>query len=138
MAITDNLKKQHKEISDIVKQISVLLNPDVLSQDAEQAGILLSKLTENLELHLAWEDEALYPALQRHPKEEVRILTKVFSEEMGGISKTFARYTANWPNAAAIQNDPDSFINESRDIFASLSSRINQENNHLYPLLEVK
>jgi hemerythrin-like domain-containing protein len=138
MAITDNLKKQHKEISDIVKQISLLLNPDMLSQEAEQAGILLSKLAENLEIHLAWEDKALYPALQRHPKEEVRILTQVFSDEMGGISKTFARYAANWPNATAIQKDPDGFINESQEIFASLSSRINQENNHLYPLLEVK
>jgi hemerythrin-like domain-containing protein len=138
MAITANLKKQHKEILDIVERISVLLNPDVLSQDAEKAEILLSKLTGHLELHLAWEDEALYPALLRHPKEEIRILTKVFSEEMGGISRTFARYTANWPNAAAIQQDPDSFINESREIFDSLSSRINQENNHLYPLLELR
>ena len=138
MAITDNLRKQHKEISETVKQISVLLKPDILLQDAEQAGILLSKFTENLEIHLTWEDEALYPALQRHPKEEVRILTKVFSEEMGGISKAVARYAANWPNAESIKKNPDGFINESHEIFAALSSRINQENNHLYPLLEAK
>jgi hemerythrin-like domain-containing protein len=137
MKVTDNLRRQHKELLEIVTEITSHLIPDELSKDATYISRQLLELAENLNVHLGREDKALYPALFRHPDKKISKIAKKYLNEMGGISYTFESYMTRWPHSMAIQDDPNQFISETRGIFESLSNRINKEDNILYPLLEV-
>jgi iron-sulfur cluster repair protein YtfE (RIC family) len=137
MKVTDNLRRQHKELMEIVTEITSHLIPDKLAKDATYVSGLLLELAEDLRVHLAREDKALYPALFRHPDKMISKLAKDYLDEMGGISDAFESYLTRWPHAMVIQDDANHFINQTRGIFESLSNRINKEDNVLYPLLEV-
>lgn len=64
MAATDNFRKQHAEIIEIVKQIEPALVPQNLSANPASIKPLLTSLMGKLSVHLAMEDNALYPRLK--------------------------------------------------------------------------
>ncbi len=136
MGITDNLRIQHKEILDIVKQIQSYLNPEELSQDAAEVQDLLSKLAKVLEGHLIKEDDLLYPALRTHPAKSVQALAKIYIDRMGGIRDVFNKYIIKWSDAKSIQDNTDAFISETSAVFLLLSKRIHKEDYELYPLVD--
>jgi hypothetical protein len=82
------------------------------------------------------EDEGLYPAMQKHDDENVRKTAQQFFDEMGGLKKVFSEYVERWPNAEVIQNNAEGFINETKEIFAALASRVQREDTELYVLFE--
>ena len=136
MGITDNLRKQHKEILKTTDQISLYLNAETLSKDATQVKGLLSTLEKTLHFHLIKEDDSLYPGLLTHPAKSIKALAKIYIDKMGGIRKDFMNYMAKWPDAMSIQDNAESFINETKVLFEALSRRIDKEDNELYPLLD--
>lgn len=137
VGITDNLRIQHKELLEIITEMSSCLSPDQLAKDAAYVHGMLLNMSATLKFHLTREDQALYPALCRHPDKKISVLAKKYLDEMGGINDAFEQYAARWPHAMAIQENPEGFIKESREIFAALSRRIDREDNGLYPLLDV-
>ncbi len=136
MGITDNLRKQHKEILETADQILTLMDPEALAKDAAQVKHLLSAMEKTLQFHLIKEDDSLYPALLTHPAKSVKLLAKIYIDKMGGIRKDFMDYLAKWPDAMSIQNNAESFISETKVLFEVLSIRIDKEDNELYPLLD--
>ena len=136
MGITDNLRKQHKEILEIADQISSLMDPEALAKDAVQVKNLLSTLEKTLQFHLIKEDDSLYPALLTHPARSVKALAKIYIDKMGGIRSDFMAYMTKWPDAMSIQNNAESFINQTKVLFEALSRRIDKEDNELYPLVD--
>jgi len=135
MGITDNLRKQHKEILEAATKISKLINSEDASKEVNQIHNLLSELEGRLHFHLLTEDESLYPALLRHPNKKIVKLTKQFQREMGGLLHEFQNYIKKWPNAVAVQNNLDEFVNETARIFDALAYRIDKEDNELYSLV---
>lgn len=87
-------------------------------------------------MHLAMEDNALYPRLLAHKDESVMSTAMRFIDEIGGIKDLFSKYTKRWPSTASTQNRPTEFIKETEEIFSTLSKRIEMEDNELFPLLE--
>ena len=136
MSVTDNFKRQHNEIVEIVGKISVELKADQLAENADLMRELLMALAGKLKMHLTMEDEALYPNLINHTDANIRNTAKKFVEEMGGIKEVFARYVEKWPVSGAIENDAEEFIKETESLFAALGNRVDRENNELYPLLD--
>ncbi len=136
MARIDMIKRQHKEIRDLMARMSAELEAGQLSKDAAKVRHLLSELGGKLTIHLAMEDKSLYPDLLKHPHERVRTTAKEYMEEMGGIADNFTNYIRKWPHPTAIQNSPEQFIRESGNILAVLSMRIDKEENELFPLAE--
>ena len=137
MKITENLRIQHNEILQAVEDISSCMTAEKLSEDATQVFGLLLALSDNLSFHLKREDTALYPALFRHPDKKISKLAKKYMDEMGGIRQAFKQYTARWPHATSIQDSPEDFIAETREIFDTLCERIKKEDTFLYPMLEI-
>lgn len=136
MSITDNFKRQHNEIVEVVQKISAGLKADELSKDASEMRGLLAALAGKLKMHLAMEDEALYPNLMNHSNAEIRDTAKKFVEEMGGIKETFMAFADKWPVSGVIESDAGEFIKETQSLFAALANRVERENNELYPLLD--
>jgi len=136
MARMDNFRRQHKEILQLIKELSGRLDAAWIVADAAEVRSLLLTLVGKLKIHLAMEDDALYPELFEHPEAKVRELAKQYVHEMGAIKPTLISYSKRWNSARAIQTDPALFIRESQDFFAALGTRIQKENDELYPLVD--
>jgi hemerythrin-like domain-containing protein len=138
MAATDSFRKQHGELLAVAGEIGKTLDPAQLAKDATQARTLLSSLAGKLKVHLAMEDKTLYPRLMQDPDPKVSGLAKRFADEMGGIAEVFGGYMERWPSGRAIQEAPQQFVADTKKLFAALATRIERENNQLYPLLDAR
>jgi hemerythrin-like domain-containing protein len=136
MASTDRFVVQHEDLLKIAGQMAALFNAGDLEKDASTMRSLLSMLAGKLKIHLALEDEHLYPKLLQHSDAQVRETAKFFVHEMGGIADAFTQYMEKWPTPSSIQANPQSFIDDTSGIFKVLGERIEKENSKLYPLVE--
>jgi hemerythrin-like domain-containing protein len=138
MAATDSFREQHNELPAVAGEIGKTLDPAQRAKDATQARMLLSSLAGKLKVHLAMEDKTLYPRLMQDPDPKLSGLAKRFADEMGGIAEIFGGYMERWPSAEAIQEAPRRFVADTRKLFAALATRIEREDNQLYPLLDAR
>jgi len=136
MSIIDDYRRQHKEILELVNRLSGYLNEQKLKNDAQEARNILSRLSGALKVHLAMEDNSLYPRLLASRDDKIKKIARQFIEETGGIATVFNNYLDKWPNPASIEGNPMEFINESNQFFNALKNRIYREDNILYPLVD--
>ena len=136
MSKTENFRRQHHEIRQVVRQLSAFLDRAELVRDADQVRLLLSELAGKLGVHLAMEDHALYPRLIHHEDAAVAALAAMYAEEMGGIKSAFMGYAHKWRAAKAIEAAPQEFIDETRGIVEALTERMTKEDAELYSLVD--
>lgn len=136
MSKTARFRDQHVEMVGVVKKLAGLLNADKLSKDASEARQLLSELAGKLKMHLAAEDNALYPQLLAHTDAKIKGLASQFQKEMGGIKDAFEGYIRKWSTPQTIQADAKTFVTETNGVFQVLAKRIEKEDNELYPLVD--
>ncbi len=132
----ETYRRQHEEILGIAAMILKPLEAPGLGQDAHQVHSLLSQLAGKLSVHLAMEDESLYPKLLEHSDEEVRSMARDYLSEMGDLAKTFKSYMDTWNTVEAIKDDPDEFVSRTNQLFSALANRITREDKELYRLVE--
>ena len=135
MAATDSFRKQHAELAEIVKQIETALVPQKLTSDPSPVRPLLSSLIGKLSIHLAMEDNALYPRLKDHANAEVRETATKFMTEMSGIKPVVEKYAQTWTDDA-IRKNAQGFCTETRGLFTALADRIKRENTELYVMVD--
>lgn len=133
---TDSFRQQHTDLLSIAGEIHKRLNVETLKKDASEVRSLLSKLAGKLSVHLAMEDNSLYPNLLKHQDASVRVIANGFIKEMGGIKDVLGGYTKKWATSTSIQNDAAAFIKDTKDLFTALAKRIEKENNDLYSLVD--
>jgi len=136
MARTDSFRKHHNEILAYAREINALLGPAMTDEQIESSRKLLAKLAGLVTLHLAMEDQSLYPELKSCQDTTVRATAEFFSKEMGKLATEFTQYLQSWQTSSMIRANPGRFSSESKAIFNSLSRRIHRENTELYPLLD--
>lgn len=132
MGFTDKFRTQHDDILRAAGEISGHLKGQV---DAAAVRKLLSALAGKVNFHLAMEDEALYPRIQRTGDATAKARATKFKNEMGGLGKVFTDYNNKW-QVTAIRSDLEGFTNETRKVFGALAKRIERENADLYPLAD--
>lgn len=137
MAVTEPLRKHHAELAEAVGQISASLDPQRLAKSAGEIRSRLSALIGKLSIHLAMEDNSLYPSLAKHADAKVRDIGAKFAREMAGVKPALEAYGKKW-SEAEIMRDAATFCTETRKLFAVLGDRIKRENTELYPLLEAR
>lgn len=133
MSATASFRKQHAEIIEIVRAIDS--NLPKLPAAANEVRSQLNNLAAKVNVHLAIEDEALYPRLRAHSDARIQATAKKFTEEMGGIKDTFQKYLRTW-SEGAIRGNATGFAAETKSLFSALGQRIQRENTELYPLLD--
>jgi len=136
MAKTDNLRLQHATMAEIVNRISTQLKADVVAANAEDIRKNISTLAGKLSVHLAMEDQVLYPKLLKHENPNVAAVARRYIAELGGIKEAFQQYNQKWLTPASIQAKPQEFIEDTASLFRLLNKRIEQENNELYELVD--
>ena len=136
MSKTQHYRDQHQELTAMVGQLQIFLDPGNLAKDASEPRHLLSLFAAKLNMHLALEDKALYPQLLKHKDSAVQAKAKRFMDEMGSIKEAFGAYMGKYPSAQAIQAAPAAFITDSNGLIKVLAKRIHSEDSDLYALVD--
>lgn len=138
MRRTQHLREQHDRILEVSQQMTQRL---ASAEPAESKAValrkLLSTLVGKLTIHLAMEDESMYPLLLKHPDARLSQLGRRYMDEMGGLSKEVRSYADRWPSAVQIQRDLPRFSEETSRVLQALHERVGRENDELYPLIDL-
>ena len=137
MAVSTLYRRQHSDLVELVKEISGKLDEDALSgSGAVEVKELVTRFAGKLLIHLAAEDDALYPKLIAAADHEISDTAKRFKDEMGGLKEDFLAYQAQWGRAEHIQKDPAGFVRETQRLFKALGNRVEREDTVLFPLAD--
>lgn len=129
---TETLEKQHIEIKAIMAQILKSLDIPALQKDAEEARGLVSRLVGKLSVHLAMEDNVLYPNLASSSDPRLKEMGNSFQDKMGGLLKALKTYQSSWPTVGSVQTNPHQFIKDTTVLFDALNERIKLEDEVLF------
>ncbi|MFY8106823.1 MAG: hemerythrin domain-containing protein [Elstera sp.] len=133
---THRFRTQHSEIADIVSKIETLLASADWSPRAGEIRQGFSELSAKLRIHLALEDDVLYPRLARHGESSVRDLAVRYQTEMGGIREAYEDFLKQWVHSGKLLTDPTGFKAATIGLFSALKDRIHRENTEVYTLVD--
>lgn len=136
MAMTDSYRRQHNELLEMATKLAGKLSVDIVTKEASDIVSVLSQFGSKLNMHLTMEDKALYPKLMSSGNTKTAQVAKDYMAEMGGIKQVVEKYLNSWALSKNIIAEPQKFIDESKGIISALKTRIDKENNILYPLAD--
>ena len=136
MSRTSSFREQHDSLLALAGEISEASTGLASMLDAERLHRLLRQFDAILTEHLASEDRSLYPDMLASSDRRTAALASRFCEEMGGLTKDYARFAARWTSARALLDDQDTFQRDWTGLQGALAFRIQRENAELYPLAD--
>ena len=136
MSRTENYRRHHQELRELLSEINSLLIAGKISENLEVVSSVVRKLFGKFGTHLAIEDQALYPQAIASTDASLSSLAKRFQTEMGPISDQFKEYRKKWPGPRAISADPDHFIKDTKDVIKAFNYRLEREEKELYELFD--
>lgn len=136
-----NVKEFHKENQEILQLCSVL-NILVDKGDLRDNPVfcdLLSRFRDKIWAHLMHEDKAVYAELLNHNDKSVNKVANQFINNTHSLKKILATYLKRWchmpGSISTAEEDNDSFLAETREIFRLVDERIHLENTKLFPII---
>ena len=132
----ENFRRQHEALLEICEQLSQTSRVVDTREHASQCARLLARLTGILTQHLAAEDRALYPRLIASGNPHISDTARSFSVQMGGLAQRYLSFEDEWRSGQAILAEPGRFRAELLRLLAMLHTRIQREDQILYPMLE--
>lgn len=132
----DNLKRQHKELRLSIDNILNFISQDNIVEYASNIAKEINKLAGKLKMHLISEDDFLYPNLLNSSNIDLRELAEEYINQMKGIDEKFWGYKDAYNTKAKIIADERAFAEDTKKIFNLLGSRLDKEDNELYPKLQ--
>lgn len=126
------LSAEHAQIDAIAVELLAIVARDDGANDS--VASLRWRLNRHLLVHLAREDNHVYPVLVKSADSRVARLASAFQAEMGGLAQDYLAYNARW-EAAAIASDWPGFCTATRHIMNALRRRIRREERDLYPMI---
>lgn len=131
---TDAYKKDHAELLEAVGKIQGLLSD--IPTNAPEIVNVLATMSAGLKMHLAKEDQILYPALLNSSDENAKKTASKFQKEMGGIQSAWGEFISSWRRADKVVENADQFKSELNGIIKAVGARIETEENILYPMYD--
>lgn len=132
MYTLNELKKQNKEIADLIDVLAVLIEQPSLRENPFVCE-LLSRFNEKVWMHLVFEENTIYSELAKHHNPDISGIADRFHESARQVKKTFTNYVKLWCHSSVNQEE---LIAESKKIFKLIQDRIYYETNEMFPLAE--
>ena len=132
----DKFIKDHESIFTAISNLRNLMGSGT-AEYAAAISKLVMDISSVIKLHLAAEDNYLYPAMIKSSNAEAVQLGKKYQTEMGTIAKAYMDFVGRWNIASKIAANPDGFKTDANAIFKALHHRIQNENKELYPVAEL-
>lgn len=133
--VTRPYRKQHDELVELLGRLAPSLTAEAARDRPDGARRALSQLWGKLTIHLAMEDDVLYPRLTKCGDALAEAKARSFAEEMGPLRARFEEFLARWTELK-IGDDPAGFAAETQQVIKALATRVDRENRELYPLAD--
>ena len=131
----DKFKHQHVDILGNIAALRRLAQAGVAHNATEIARLIVG-MSSTIKLHLAVEDQALYPALQRSDDAGLARLGQRFQHDMGPIAAAFDAFARRWNTAARLCADEAGFRRDANDVLRRVYERMKHEDRDFYPRIE--
>jgi len=136
MVFTENLRKQHEETKQLIKEISTYLTVSSLAENSQKVRLLLSTLIGKTNVHRAAEDNYLYPKMINHDSKELRTIAEKYYEGFIKTKDVLSIYSTKWASHIKIKENSNEFIEDTIGIFNRILDRIDKENKELFSLAD--
>lgn len=131
----DKFKHQHLDILRSIDLLRQLTHAGVERNAAEIAQRIIA-MSSTIKLHLAVEDQALYPALQRSGNASLARMGRQYQSDMGPIASAYDAFARRWNTADGVRRDAQGFRNEANVVLRRVFERMQRENHDFYPRIE--
>jgi hemerythrin-like domain-containing protein len=131
----DRFKRQHVDILDCIATLRNYVK-DGIVENATQISLLIVSMSSTIKLHLAVEDNLLYPALQETDDPALASLGKRFQDEMKNIASSYLAFARTWNSAPRLLQNPEGFRSDANRVLKMLHQRMQNENTSFYPAIE--
>lgn len=135
MANTNDLRRQHNEIKELIDFLKLNMEEGKVKAEASQIALKINTLAGKLRVHLAAEDDCLYPRLLNEGDDKAKMVAERFFLEMGNLSQVFMEYKGKYNIAPRILGSVEAYIKDTKAIVDALQKRIHKEDTELYILL---
>ncbi|OAN60914.1 hemerythrin domain-containing protein [Magnetospirillum moscoviense] len=136
MPKTDTYRKHHDDLRAIAARLETHLDAAAIADNPAAVATVVRELFGKFSVHLAIEDNTLYPSCLAHADLKVRDTARRFQAEMGDLGQDFDTYKKAWPGPLAIARDPVGFVTASRDMLTRLKARVAREEAEFYALVD--
>lgn len=134
--ISGLLKTQHFEIIKDLHSLEIHLEKPFSLEVLGNIRAILRGLDHRVVLHLAQEDNILYPRLLECSHDGIRRLASGFMADLGGLSAEFPKFVQRWQSEDAMVERWPEFVAESFRVIALIHRRIEMEEQQLFPLID--
>lgn len=131
----DKFKHQHADIMSNISALRRLAQAGV-AQNADDIARLIVSMSSTIKLHLAVEDQALYPALQRGDNPELARMGQQYKTDMGPIAQAYEAFARRWNRADSVLHDEQAFRDDANRVLRMVHERMQSENRDFYPRIE--
>ena len=138
MIPTDTFKHQQTDILELAKRISDRLDEGPLTAQVDEILFMLRGLKDKVTIHLAAEDQLLFPRLEQNTSDELVFMARQFRSELAILCQEIAEFTARWDDKNIILVQPSRFLRETGGLLAVLGHSLERERVRLYPLATVQ
>lgn len=138
MSQTSDLHLQIHKITELSNILTNLLSDRSLC-DTEVTCELFFRYVESVKDHLQKTDSNLYAQLLDHSDAHKNKVANLFISGSKEIKRIFGAYTKKWCNMSKKQlhiKKYDDFYNETVEMFELVLKRLQDETEHLYPLIQ--
>ncbi len=137
MGSIDHLRRQHRELLRLAKEIMPFLQGERPAHDFTAARLRLSAFVRKLGVHIALVDRFIYARLSRHSDPNIVAKAAEHRQDLHALRARVNRYTLEWISTAiAADGASPKFIDETKIIFELLFKRLEAEDSEIYPLVE--
>lgn len=131
----DKFKHQHIDILSGIATLRALARAGVEGNATAIANGIVA-MSGTIKLHLAVEDQVLYPALQRGGNAELARLGRQFQSEMESIASAYDAFARRWNTADSVRRDAQGFRDQANVVLRKVHERMQRENHDFYPRIE--
>lgn len=137
MITYEDLHQQNHKITELSNALHLLLGDQSLCE-SEITRDLFFEYVEQVKGHLEKTDKNLYTQLLTHHEQKVRNTADRFLGGSKEIKRLFAAYLKRWcqmKSKSLAVKEHDLFIKETEEMFEMVLNRLQDETEHLYPLI---
>ena len=131
----DKFKHQHTDILRSIATLRALAQAGVEGNASAIAQGIVA-MSGTIKLHLAVEDQVLYPALQRGGNVELARLGRQYQSEMTSIASAYDAFARRWHPAESLRADEKGFRSEANVVLRKVYERMQREDRDFYPRIE--
>jgi len=134
MIPVEDLKKENKNISDLMGVLSILISNTDL-RDNQIFCDLLHRFNDSVQAHLAHEDRSVYTELLDHTDKTVNDLAQQFMSNTHELQRLLGQFTKDCRESRLSKKTSSEFLSDTREICRIVDSRIKLENEKLFPII---